>query len=71
MPAEDITVSGNIVEIDGLYYELSCEGDNTATVIQNDAYAATLEGNFAVPYSITYNDTYYEVTAIGPNAFYG
>ena len=71
MPAENITVSGNIVEIDGLYYELPCDGGTTATVIQNDAYATTLEGNFAVPYSITYNDTYYEVTAISPNAFYG
>lgn len=71
MPAENITVSDNIVEIDGLHYELSCDGSNTATVIQNDAYAYTLEDNFAVPYGFTLGETYYEVVAIGPNTFEG
>ena len=65
---EGTTVS---IEVFGVYYEITCDDSHTATVIQNDAYASTLEGNFAVPYSFTYNDTDYEVTAIGPNAFYG
>ena len=71
MPAEDITVNGNIVEHESLYFQLDCEGGTTATVIQHDSYATTLVGEFAVPYGFTYDETYYEVTAIGDHAFEG
>ena len=71
MPAEDITVNGNIVEHESLYFQLDCEGGTTATVIQHDSYATTLVGEIAVPYGFTYDETYYEVTAIGDHAFEG
>ena len=71
MPEEDITVNGNVVEHESLYFQLDCDGSTTATVIQHASYATTLVGEFAVPYGFTYGETYYEVTAIGDHAFEG
>ena len=69
MPAEDITVSGNIVKSYMMYYEIPCEGGSTATLIQHDSYATMYHAN--VPYSITYGENTYYVTGIGNNAFEG
>ena len=68
MPAENITVSGNIVEIDGLYYELSCEGGTTATVIYDISYD-TLD--YVGIEDFEYGDIQYTVTAIADGAFDG
>ena len=69
MPAEDITVSGNIVEIDGMFYAISCDGSNTATVVGHPSYA-TLPA-VMIDESITVTETDYYVTAIADGAFDG
>ena len=68
MPAEDITISGNIVEFYGTYYEIPCNGDTTATVIYDDSYL-TLEHVDIEDFE--YLGTQYAVTAIADGAFDG
>ena len=69
MPAEDITVSDNIVvEFYGTYYEIPCNGGTTATVVYDASYA-TLE--WASIEDFEYQGTFYAVTAIANNAFDG
>ena len=68
MPAEDITVSGNIVEIDGMYYEISCNGGTTATVIYDISYD-TLD--YVGIEDFEYGGIQYTVTAIADGAFDG
>ena len=68
MPAEDITVSGNIVEQFGMFYEIHCNGDTTATLIHDDSYA-TIDA--ASVEDFEYQGTQYTVTEIADNAFDG
>ena len=68
MPAEDITIAGNIVESYGTYYEIPCNGGTTATVVYDASYA-TLE--WASIEDFEYQGTFYAVTAIANNAFDG
>ncbi len=68
MPAEDITVSGNIVEQFGMFYEIPCNGDTTATLIHDDSYA-TIDA--ASVEDFEYQGTQYTVTEIADNAFDG
>ena len=68
MPAEDITVSGNIVEQFGMFYEIPCNGDTTATLIHDDSYA-TIDA--ASVEDFEYQGTQYTVTEIAANAFDG
>ena len=68
MPAEDITVSGNIVEQYGMFYEIPCNGDTTATVIYDISYD-TLD--YAGIEDFEYGGIQYTVTAIADGAFDG
>ena len=68
MLAEDITVSGNIVEQLGMFYEIPCNGDTTATLIHDDSYA-TIDA--ASVEDFEYQGTQYTVTEIAANAFDG
>ena len=68
MPAEDITISGNIVEFYGTYYEISCDGSNTATVIYDPSYATLY---YAGIEDFEYMGSQYTVTAIADGAFDG
>ena len=68
MLAEDITVSGNIVEQFGMFYEIPCNGDTTATLIHDDSYA-TIDA--ASVEDFEYQGTQYTVTEIAANAFDG
>ena len=68
MPAEDITIGGNIVEFYGTYYEIPCNGDTTATVIYDDSYL-TLEHVDIEDFE--YLGKQYTVTAIADGAFDG
>ena len=68
MPAEDITVSGNIVEFYGTYYEIPCEGGTTAMVVYDASYA-TLHDVYIDDFE--YMGIQYAVTAIADGAFDG
>ncbi len=69
MPAEDITVSDNIVvEFYGTYYEIPCNGGTTATVIYDISYD-TLD--YVGIEDFEYGGIQYTVTAIADGAFDG
>ena len=62
-----LMVNAEVVEIDGIYYNLITKG-NVAEVTQNpNKYT----GNVVIPSSVVYNDVTYSVTSIGMNAFGG
>ena len=54
-------------EVDGVWYWINEEENNTATVI--DSRGAVYSGNVTIPSSVTYNGNSYNVTSIGKNAF--
>ena len=68
MPAEDITISGNIVEFYGTYYEIPCDGGITATVIYDASY--TTKQGISIE-DFEYLGKQYTVTAIAEGAFDG
>ena len=68
MPAEDITIAGNIVEFYGTYYAISCEGDTTATAIYDASYATKHDISIE---DFEYLGKQYTVTAIADGAFDG
>lgn len=59
--------SADPVEIDGIYYNLSNEG-NVAEVKHTPSGYYT--GSISIPEKVTYNDVDYKVTSIGSSAFY-
>ena len=66
--SNDVTIYGNIVESNGIYYEIPCDGSRTAMVIPEPSYD-TLE--YARIEDFEYYNKQYAVTAIADNAFDG
>ena len=63
-----LVVSAQVVEIDGIYYNLNSSGDTkTAEVTEN---SNKYSGDIVLPETITHNDVTYSVTSIGDVAFY-
>ena len=63
-----LTVGAEVVEIDGLWYDVDTSG-TTAHVIQYKSSKYT--GNISIPNSVTYSGKSYSVTSIGGRAFSG
>ncbi len=61
-----LSVSAEVVEIDGISYNLISKG-NIAEVTGNNHYS----GDVVIPETVTYNDVTYSVTTIRKNAFTG
>ena len=58
------------VEIDGIYYDISSNGTNKASVTSKPN-SAKYSGDVVIPKSVTYNDITYSVTSIDDDAFSG
>lgn len=57
------------IEIGGIYYNLN-SSDKTAEVTSQELYQSSYSGSVVIPSSVTYSDVTYDVTSIGPWAFY-
>ena len=59
-------------EVDGIYYNILSQNDNTAGVTYkgSGSYNAEYRGDVTIPANVTYNGTTYSVTTIGERAFY-
>lgn len=55
-------------EVNGILYSITSEADKTVEVIKK---FPLYSGNVNIPDTVSYEDSYYTVTAIGAGAFYG
>ena len=62
-----ISASADVVEVDGIYYNLISSKGNVAEVTKGDK---KYEGDITIPSSINVNEEEYTVTSIGNDAFY-
>ena len=60
-----IVASADVVEIDGIYYELITKAKEAKVTHGEQKY----EGEIVVPAEFTYNDVAYKVVSIGDGAF--
>lgn len=68
MMALSIMASADVVGIDGIYYDLDIN-TKRVTVTSKPDYSK-YSGSIDIPVTITYGDSFYDVTEIGINAFY-
>ena len=61
-----ISASADVVEVDGIYYNLISKG-NVAEVTKGDK---DYSGDITIPSSINVNEVEYSVTSIGKEAFF-
>ena len=62
-----ISASADVVEVDGIYYNLISSKGNVVEVTKGDK---KYEGDITIPSSINVNEEEYTVTSIGNDAFY-
>ena len=69
-----VSVSAEDFEVDGIYYNITSQADNTVAVTYRGDdyydYSNEYSGEVKIPESVTYSGNTYSVTSIGENAFY-
>ena len=70
-----MSVSAHDFEVDGIYYNITSQADNTVAVTYrgdfSDSYSNEYSGEVKIPESVTYSGNTYSVTSIGNSAFRG
>ena len=69
-----VSVSAEDFEVDGIYYNITSQADNTVAVTYRGDYdydySDEYSGDVKIPESVTYNGKAYSVTSIGEYAFW-
>ena len=73
IPIACLLVSMNVLAYDfesgGIYYNITSSENKTVEVTHKDTNYNSYSGDVTIPSSVTHEETEYNVTSIGPNAF--